>query len=212
MENINPEMLKHGYLIIPKLMLQKFNDKSARQDGDFEAFLKMLMKVNYTDIKTDTGTNKDIVCRRGESLYSYRDWSKVFGWAVSRTFRFISKLSRSGIIELIDHRENRNILHIRINEYDRWTGNTAAYKEHRSATDERFRIFWDEYHRITLLPKENIGKAQREWKKLPAKEQKLAIERIEEYYYHLTDTQFTLRACNYLSNKAYLNEYDKFIS
>ena len=32
------------------------------------------------------------------------------------------------------------------------------------------------------------------------KEQILAIERIEEYYYHLADTQFTLRACNYLSN------------
>lgn len=208
MNKFNPEILKHGYLIVPKMMLQKLNDASDCRNGDFEAFLKMLMKVNYTDMKIDTGTNKGLACGRGESLYSYRDWSKVFGWSLGRTFRFIRKLKKDGLIEVIAHRESRSILHIRIAEYDHWTGTPAACKGGGKAGEERFKRFWDEYHRITLLPKENIGKAQREWKKLAEKEQILAIERIEEYYYHLADTQFTLRACNYLSNKAYLNEYD----
>ncbi|GAE16443.1 hypothetical protein JCM6292_2872 [Bacteroides pyogenes JCM 6292] len=67
MNKFNPEILKHGYLIVPKMMLQKLNDASDCRDGDFEAFLKMLMKVNYTDMKIDTGTNKGLACGRGES-------------------------------------------------------------------------------------------------------------------------------------------------
>ena len=56
--------------------------------------------------------------------------------------------------------------------------------------------------------KENIAKAQRIWKKLSEKEQQLAIDHIEEYYYHQTNMKFTLHACSYLSNKAFLNEYE----
>ena len=54
---------------------------------------------------------------------------------------------------------------------------------------------------------ENIAKAQRIWKKLSEKEQQLAIDNIEEYYYHQTNVKFILHACSYLSNKAFLNEY-----
>ena len=60
---------------------------------------------------------------------------------------------------------------------------------------------------MTRQPKKNIAKAQREWKKLSDKEQHLAIDRIEDYYFNLTDTRYILHACNYLSNKAFLNEY-----
>ena len=64
-----------------------------------------------------------------------------------------------------------------------------------------------EYHSITQLPKENIAKAQREWKKLSDKEQQLAIDNIEVYYFHQTNVNFLLHAGSYLSNKAFLNEY-----
>ena len=49
---------------------------------------------------------------------------------------------------------------------------------------------------------------KRIWKKLSEKEQQLAIDHIEEYYYHQTNMKFTLHACSYLSNKAFLNEYE----
>lgn len=43
--------------------------------------------------------------------------------------------------------------------------------------------------------------------KLGDKEQQLAIDRIEEYYFHQTNINFLLHAASYLSNKAFLNEY-----
>ena len=35
-----------------------------------------------------------------------------------------------------------------------------------------------------------------------------ALENIETYYYHLNNTLFCLQAVNYLSHKAFLNEYE----
>ena len=79
--------------------------------------------------------------------------------------------------------------------------------EKKKGVNEKFFHFWDEYHAITQLPKENIAKAQREWKKLSCKEQQLAIDKIEEYYFHQTNSKYVLHAGSYLSNKAFLNEY-----
>ena len=73
--------------------------------------------------------------------------------------------------------------------------------------NEKFRLFWNEFHSITQLPKENIAKAQREWKKLSDKEQQLAIDKVEDYYLHQTNINYLLHAASYLSNKAFLNEY-----
>ena len=92
-----------------------------------------------------------------------------------------------------------------------WTNISALVGEKkenaRKTSDEKFRLFWDDFHNILQLPKENIAKAQRIWKKLSEKEQQLAIDNIEEYYYHQTNVKFILHACSYLSNKAFLNEY-----
>ena len=100
---------------------------------------------------------------------------------------------------------------IRGDNYESWT-NALAFnpgkQQKKKASDEKFRLFWDDYHNIMQLPKENIAKAQRIWKKLSEKEQQLAIDHIEEYYYHQTNMKFTLHACSYLSNKAFLNEYE----
>ena len=80
-------------------------------------------------------------------------------------------------------------------------------KQKKKAVNEKFRLFWNEFHSITQLPKENIAKAQREWKKLSDKEQQLAIDKVEDYYFHQTNINYLLHAASYLSNKAFLNEY-----
>ena len=38
-------------------------------------------------------------------------------------------------------------------------------------------------------------------------EQQLAIDRIEDVYYHTNDTRFIAHASTYLKDKAFLNEY-----
>lgn len=76
MKNFNFQaMLKHGFLIIPKALLQQQIEDRHMQEGEIEALLKILMKVNYSDTLYNDRQNKNCLCKRGESLFSYRDWS-----------------------------------------------------------------------------------------------------------------------------------------
>ena len=207
MQNFNlQQMSGNGYIIIPKLMFAEYMKNCDNHEGDIEAFLKLLMKVNYSETEYTDYWCKKSVCKRGESLFSYRDWSHIFHWSVGKAFRFIHELATLGIIEIISH-PNNSSLHIRVVEYDKWMGVPDSDKQKKKAVNEKFHLFWNEFHSITQLPKENIAKAQREWKKLSDKEQQLAIDRIEEYYFHQTNINFLLHAASYLSNKAFLNEY-----
>ena len=199
MKKINFQaMLKQGFLIIPKALVQQQIEDLHMQEGELEALLKILMKVNYSDTLYNDRQNK--------SLFRYRDWSHIFHWSVGKAFRFIHELATLGIIEIIPH-PNNSSLHIRVTEYDKWVGVPDSDKQKKKTVNEQFHLFWNEFHSITQLPKENIAKAQREWKKLSDKEQQLAIDRIEEYYFHQTNINFLLHAASYLSNKAFLNEY-----
>lgn len=207
--NINLQnAARQGYIVIPKIMLADYINHYNNHEGDIEAFLKLLIKVNYSEMKYVDYWNNAIVCKRGESLHSYRSWSDIFHWPVCRTYRFIKGLASKGIIEIIPHTDT-DALHIRVTDYDSWITIPSAKPEEPSqkAVNEQFQIFWDEYHSVTQLPKQNIAKAKREWKKLGKKEQKLAIDHIEEYYFHQTNFKYLLQAGSYLANKAFLNEY-----
>ena len=50
MKKINFQaMLKQGFLIIPKALVQQQIEDLHMQEGELEALLKILMKVNYSD-------------------------------------------------------------------------------------------------------------------------------------------------------------------
>ena len=63
------------------------------------------------------------------------------------------------------------------------------------------------YHTVMRKPKVNVARGRREWNKLTREEQQLAIDRIEDVYYHTNDTRFIAHASTYLKDKAFLNEY-----
>ena len=65
-------MTKHGFLIIPKTLLQQQIENPHLQEGEIEALLKILMKVNYSETLYNDRCNKNCPCKRGESLFSYR--------------------------------------------------------------------------------------------------------------------------------------------
>lgn len=73
----------------------------------------------------------------------------------------------NGIIEIIPHNDT-TALHIRVVDYENWTNISTLLGEKKEntqkASNEKFRLFWDDYHNILQLPKENIAKAQRIWK------------------------------------------------
>ena len=64
MKNFNFQaMLKHGFLIIPKALLQQQIEDRHMQEGEIEALLKILMKVNYSDTLYNDRQNKN--CHAG---------------------------------------------------------------------------------------------------------------------------------------------------
>lgn len=85
MNNFNFQaMMEHGFLIIPKALLQQQIEDPNIEAGEIEALLKILMKVNYSDTLYSDRQHKDYLCKRGESMFSYRDWSRIFRWSVGK--------------------------------------------------------------------------------------------------------------------------------
>ena len=180
MKQLTTSSLKQGYITIPRALLNRQATDGAA--GETEAFLQILAHTNYSDVPYDiNGTI--ILCKRGDSLISYHHWSNIFGWTRPKTTRFFQRLAKGGIIDLIPHQEK--ILHIRITNFDLWTGRIPS-----EAKDAR-----------------KVARGRREWNKLTREEQQLAIDRIEDVYYHTNDTRFIAHASTYLKDKAFLNEY-----
>ena len=105
MQKMDCQAIGYGYIIIPKALLKEQLIDCSPHEGEIEAFLKLLIKVNYSETKLTDHQRRTIVCKRGESLHSYRSWSAIFHWPTSRTYRFIQQLKTNGIIEIIPHND-----------------------------------------------------------------------------------------------------------
>ena len=72
MQKMNCQAIGYGYIIIPKALLKEQLTGCSPHEGEIEAFLKLLIKVNYSETKLTDRQKHTIVCKRGESLHSYR--------------------------------------------------------------------------------------------------------------------------------------------
>lgn len=198
------DALVKGYILIPKHLLEQWLQSRTTPLSELDAWLTVLTTVNYKDISCSI-SGYTVVCKRGESLHSLSVWAAHFHWTYGKTRSFFARLKRENLIRLMPHPYTT---HLQIVDYERWVGcRTAARQRIATQADEAFSIFWETYHRITQADKVNIARARREWQKLSAKEQTLAIRQVEEYYYHLRNVKYCMQAAAYLSNKAFLNEY-----
>ncbi len=84
MQKMDCQAIGYGYIIIPKALLKEQLIDCSPHEGEIEAFLKLLVKVNYSETKLTDHQRRTIVCKRGESLHSYRSWSAIFHWPTSR--------------------------------------------------------------------------------------------------------------------------------
>lgn len=204
MKKFNPESLRKGYIVFPRAMLEERIRANGKVEGDLEALIIIISHVNYSN--TEYYINQQpVICLRGESTHSMVYWSHLLGWGRSKTRYFFQKMEKDRIIEIISI--NTSTTHIRVINYELWTCQDRITNTGHEQKLEGFTGFWTKYHEILNTPKINIAKARREWKKLSANEQKLAIENIDDYYYNLKDVRFSLQCSAYLANKSFLNEY-----
>ena len=200
------EALTKGYILIPKFMLEKMFGQQHGPLTECEAMIKLLITVNYKDTTMGQASVPPLLCRRGESLRSLKNWGTLFCWSRSKVWRFFQKLREENLLERLP---NKYYLHIRVVDYDLWTGcRSEALQQVKENAESQFMVFWERYHEITGKDKVNLAKAHREWMYISNQEREQAIVGIEDYYYHLNNVKYCLQASSYLHNKAYLNEYN----
>lgn len=197
-------MLKKGYLLFPKVLFEEQIKVTKGATGYFDAFILVSTHVNYSTVECRIH-QYTFQCRRGESVMSMVHWAELFGWKRSRTRYFFNKMYDEGIIERLS---NPYITHIRIPDYDLLVGQKRRESVRAEADGITFDAFWEKYHDITRKPKTNVGRARREWNKLSVNERCLSLSHIDEYYDNLADIKYCMQAASYLSNKAFMNEYD----
>jgi len=93
--------LNHGWLNIPREVIEYFNATNDAPLGVLEAMVTIVIHVNYSDKSYKIG-DKKIDCNRAESVRSYADWAKIFHWTRTRTKRYFLWLQSIGYIRFID--------------------------------------------------------------------------------------------------------------
>ncbi len=214
--------------MVSRALLMSMFEKHGEAEGEEEAFLRVLVHVNYKDKTVSSCLGENLDCRRGDSVMSFLNWGKILGWTRGRVDRFFKRCFLDGSILRV---QDACPSHIRIPDYDAWTG--GGKKEIRSGISTvgksnvanssgldmngcdagftsglAFERFMDSYSEITQTPRLNVGRAQRYWKKLSVEERTKAFENIEDYYFNLSDIRYCMQAATYLRDKAYLNRYD----
>jgi hypothetical protein len=203
-QNLPVDILAKGYILMPKSLFLYTFSRLEKQCSYFSAFLTVVARVNYKDCVLTVNGN-DIVCHKGESIISLRTWAKHFGWKLGKTRCFFAKLEKTGFIKIIHTEYGINI--IRVNNYEIWTQSRVEENmKRKTKSEELFEVFWNQYHEITQTPKREIGAARKAWNKLTGSERNTAVKSIYAYYMSMENTNYIKRACNYLSDKSFLNE------
>lgn len=192
-----------GYLMVSRALLMDIFEKQTVTRDDEEAFLKVLLHVNYRNAVV-LYNGKPMDCARGESVITFSGWASILGWGRGHTRGFFERCIAQGSIEKVP---GPCPSHIRVTHYDGWTGNQCGKQTAQKAVDEDLKLFMDKYSQVTHLPTENKGLISMEWKKLSTHERELALKKIEDYYYSLNDVRYCLRAAGYLKQKAFDNDF-----
>lgn len=70
-----------------------------------------------------------------------------------------------------------------------------------------FEEFWDKYHNITGKLKTDQTPAEKKWKRLTKKEKQTATDKIQDYFYSVSDKKFCKKARTYLEDKNFNDEF-----
>lgn len=165
--------------------------------------MRVLTHVNYkTKVAWCNGV--EVTCARGESVISFMGWADILGWRRGHVRRFFERCIAQGLVEKVP---GDCLSHIRIPGYDAWTGNSGEKKKVEKKVDEVFERFIDKYGEVTHTRIESKALVGKLWKKLSTRERELALERIEDYYYSLSDIRYCRSAAKYLDLKIFNEDF-----
>lgn len=196
--------------MVSRALLMTMYEKQGMAITDEEAFLRVLTYTNFRNA-TVWYNGVEIPCSRGESVITYMGWADILGWKRGHTRRFFERCMADGLIEQV-----KDICpsHIRIPNYDAWTGKPTEERKIPSAKnaanktlEESLQQFIERYSEVTHLLAETKDRLRSLWKKLSTRERESALEHIEDYYYSLNNTKYCYQAARYLEYKIFNNNF-----
>lgn len=156
--------------------------KDKRKFSRFEAWIDILMNVNFEDKKSlIKGKLYDI--KRGDSILSSESWGKRWGWDRSTVRRFFKLLQEDGMITL---KSDNTTTHLSVCNYDSYQGKEPA-NDHRKTTKRP-----SNDHRTTT-PKE--GEESKEEKKIPNLEDFMNyVLEVPDFAPHFENLKYSLQS------------------
>ena len=146
-----------GFLVLSRrLLTQMFAEMYGKWHSDSQAYVYLLMAACFTDQGDTPGCLK-----RGELFFSGRELSLRFAWSRRHVNHFIGELEQNGVVEVM---KVQNCSKLRLLHYDtlcRMRVKNGADGRRRSAGDEMFEVFWEQYHDMTRQPALDIEAARK---------------------------------------------------
>lgn len=200
-------------------MKNNFLYPKNRKFTEFEAWIDLLIEVNYTEKQVPIG-NQTILCKRAESINSLNTWAQKWNWNKSKVSRFFKKLSKMNQIRIENVQKTTRIT---ICNYDKYQGgrndNETIMKRKPTPNNNNnnenniyahdFNIFWNKYHDITGKLKTDKTPAKKIWDKLNNGEKEKAIANIQSFYDSVDNKRYCKKARTYLSDKNFKDEFRK---
>jgi DNA-binding transcriptional regulator YhcF (GntR family) len=87
-----------GWIKLPRKIIDEPIWPKTRPYTRTEAWLRILIEVNYTDNEWIVG-NQVVDCLRGQKLYSLQTWAKLFNWNRTKVKRYFETLEKLSYIE-----------------------------------------------------------------------------------------------------------------
>lgn len=189
-----------GFLVLSRrLLTQMFTEMYGKWHSDSQAYVYLLMAACFTDQGDTPGCLK-----RGELFFSGRELSLRFAWSRRHVNHFIGELEQNGVVEVM---KVQNCSKLRLLHYDtlcRMRVKNGADGRRRSAGDEMFEVFWEQYHDMTQQPALDIEAARKAWGKLTLAEREEAVGNIEMYLCMLPSIDRARTALKYLQMKSFV--------
>lgn len=161
-------LINAGYVMVSRALLMSVSQKHRIASGDEEAFLRVLLHVNYKN-KVLIHNGVEVSCARGESVISYLGWADIFGWTRGRTRLFFVRCFANGLLEQVS---GGCVSHIRVPSYDAWTGTAVPKQPAERKMDEDIKNFIVRYNEVTHKPIEAKGRIKNLWKRLSVRERR----------------------------------------
>jgi len=139
-----------GWISIHRTIKNHWLYPKGRAFTKYEAWITILLEVNYTDKKESKGFSL-IECKRGESIKSLDTWAKLFNWNKSKVRRFFIMLQNDSMIET---KSVQKTTHLRVCNYD-------SYQNQRNDVETKAKRKRNDIE-TELTPNNNVNKDNNE--------------------------------------------------